>query len=104
MKGGEMKVPAEDTFKNIYQATEYLVRGNLPRELFRTCGEICLTPNPKLNPESKVYCVYRRQRSGNARPLRRAGQRRGRRRAIRVAHRADDRYCSRTPDTAPRLC
>jgi glutamate synthase (NADPH/NADH) small chain len=83
VKGGEMKVPGEDTLTNIYQATEYLVRGNLPTELLPDCWRNLPDPKPnhtgvtivigggdtamdcvrtarRLNPDSKVYCVYRR--------------------------------------------
>ena len=83
VKGGEMKVPGEDKFNNIYQATEYLVRGNLPVELLPDCWRNLPDPRPnhtgvtivigggdtamdcvrtarRLNPDSKVYCVYRR--------------------------------------------
>ena len=83
IKGGEMKVPGEDTLANIYQATEYLIRGNLPRELLPEVWRQLEDPQPnhsgvtlvigggdtamdcvrsarRLNPEAKVYCVYRR--------------------------------------------
>ncbi|HUK86595.1 MAG TPA: NAD(P)-dependent oxidoreductase [Terriglobales bacterium] len=85
IKGGEMKIPGEDQFKNIYQATEYLVRGNLPVELLPEWmlkdGPQRVRPNAghttlvigggdtamdcvrvarRLNPSTKVYCVYRR--------------------------------------------
>lgn len=82
-KGGEMKVPGEDTLKNVYQATEYLVRGNLPTELLPEYWRKLEDPKPnhtgitivigggdtamdcvrtarRLNPDAKVYCVYRR--------------------------------------------
>ncbi|HSA93781.1 MAG TPA: NAD(P)-dependent oxidoreductase [Terriglobales bacterium] len=84
VKGGQMKIPGEDTLHNVYQATEYLVRGNLPRELLPAwmleggkdyrphVGKItivigggdtamdCVRTARRLNPESDVYCVYRR--------------------------------------------
>ena len=84
VKGGEMKVPGEDQFKNIYQATEYLVRGNLPVELLPdwmktdparikpNAGHTtivigggdtamdCVRTARRLNDQTKVYCVYRR--------------------------------------------
>jgi glutamate synthase (NADPH/NADH) small chain len=83
IKGGEMKVPGEDTLKNVYQATEYLVRGNLPPELLPEVWHKLPDPKPnhtgktivigggdtamdcvrtarRLNPDAKVYCVYRR--------------------------------------------
>jgi glutamate synthase (NADPH/NADH) small chain len=83
VKGGEMKVPGEDSLKNIYQATEYLVRGNLPPELLPDVWRNLPDPKPhctgvtivigggdtamdcvrtarRLNPDAKVYCVYRR--------------------------------------------
>jgi len=83
IKGGEMKVPGEDTLKNVYQATEYLVRGNLPPELLPEFWRSLPDPRPhhtgvtivigggdtamdcvrtarRLNPAAKVYCVYRR--------------------------------------------
>ncbi len=83
-KGGEMKVPGEDTLKDIYQATEYLVRGNLSAELLpewmKEAGKDprpnatgvtivigggdtamdCVRTARRLNPGAKVYCVYRR--------------------------------------------
>jgi glutamate synthase (NADPH/NADH) small chain len=79
IKGGGMKVPGEDTLKNIYQATEYLVRGNcapedLPPEL-RTLPHVgqrtivvgggdtgmdCVRTAKRLNPDGEVWCVYRR--------------------------------------------
>ena len=83
VKGGEMKVPGEDTLKNIYQATEYLVRGNLPPDLLPEVWRHLPDPQPhhtgvtivigggdtamdcvrtarRLNPDAQVYCVYRR--------------------------------------------
>jgi glutamate synthase (NADPH/NADH) small chain len=83
IKGGEMKVPGEDELKNIYQATEYLVRGNLTPELLPDYWRNLPDPRPnhsgvtivigggdtamdcvrtarRLNPGAKVYCVYRR--------------------------------------------
>jgi len=83
IKGGEMKIPGEDTLKNIYQATEYLVRGNLESELLPDIWRNLPDPKPhhtgvtivigggdtamdcvrtarRLNPDAKVYCVYRR--------------------------------------------
>ncbi|MGH9651490.1 MAG: FAD-dependent oxidoreductase, partial [Terriglobales bacterium] len=84
IKGGQMKIPGEDTLRNVYQATDYLVRGNLPRELVPAwmlepgkdhqphVGEItivvgggdtamdCVRTARRLRPDSEVYCVYRR--------------------------------------------
>ena len=84
IKGSVMKIPGEDTLKNIYQATEYLVRGNLPKELLPeywqdsddprpySAGKVtivvgggdtamdCVRTARRLNPEQKTYCVYRR--------------------------------------------
>ena len=83
VKGGEMKVPGEDELQNIYQATEYLVRGNLSPELLPDVWRNLPHPKPhhtgvtivigggdtamdcvrtarRLNPDAKVYCVYRR--------------------------------------------
>ena len=83
VKGGEMKVPGEDTLQNVYQATEYLVRGNLSPELLPDVWRNLPDPKPhctgvtivigggdtamdcvrtarRLNPGAKVYCVYRR--------------------------------------------
>jgi glutamate synthase (NADPH/NADH) small chain len=83
VKGGEMKIPGEDTLKHIYQATEYLVRGNLPAELMPEWmtrdgdpkpwatgvtiviggGDTamdCVRTARRLNPAADVYCVYRR--------------------------------------------
>jgi len=83
VKGGEMKVPGEDTLQNLYQATEYLVRGNLEPELLPEVwrrmpnskpnhtgvtiviggGETamdCVRTARRLNSGAKVYCVYRR--------------------------------------------
>ena len=82
VKGGEMKIEGEE-LKNVYQATEYLVRGNLPPELLPEqwrklpdprphvgkvtvvvgggdTGMDCVRTARRLNPESKVYCLYRR--------------------------------------------
>jgi glutamate synthase (NADPH/NADH) small chain len=82
VKGGEMKIEGEH-LKHIYQATEYLVRGNLPREMLPPywqdspdprphAGEVtivvgggdtgmdCVRTARRLNPNGKVYCVYRR--------------------------------------------
>jgi len=78
VKGGDMKVPGED-LKNVYQATEYLVRGNLPRHLLPEYWLDSEDPRPyasdvtivigggdtamdcvrtarRLNPKSQVYC------------------------------------------------
>ena len=78
-----MKVSGEDTLKNVYQATEYLVRGNVPAELLPDVwrnlpqslpnhtgvtiviggGDTamdCVRTARRLNPAAKVYCVYRR--------------------------------------------
>ncbi len=83
IKGGEMKVPGEDTLTNVYQATEYLVRGNVPTELLPDVwrnlpqslpnhtgvtiviggGDTamdCVRTARRLNPAAQVYCVYRR--------------------------------------------
>ncbi|MGH9668834.1 MAG: FAD-dependent oxidoreductase, partial [Terriglobales bacterium] len=82
VKGGEMKIEGEE-LTNVYQATEYLVRGNLPPELLPEewrnlpdpkphvgkvtvvvgggdTGMDCVRTARRLNPESKVYCLYRR--------------------------------------------
>jgi glutamate synthase (NADPH/NADH) small chain len=82
-KGGVMKIEGEH-LTNVYQATEYLVRGNLPRELQPReyvqngndprphVGEVtvvvgggdtgmdCVRTARRLNPAGKVYCLYRR--------------------------------------------
>jgi glutamate synthase (NADPH) small chain len=83
IKGTVMKIPGEDTLKNIYQATEYLVRGNIPRHLLpedwaaepdprphhtgRTLvvggGDTacdCLRTARRLNPHAETICLYRR--------------------------------------------
>ncbi len=84
VKGSVMKIPGEDTLKNIYQATEYLVRGNVPRELLPEYWQDSDDPRPhhqgtttivvgggdtamdcvrtarRLNSEQKVICMYRR--------------------------------------------
>jgi len=76
--GNRMKIPGED-LKNAYNATEYLVRGNLPDELLpaemhgrphvgqRTVvvggGDTamdCVRTARRLCPEGEVWCVYRR--------------------------------------------
>jgi glutamate synthase (NADPH/NADH) small chain len=73
-----MKIPGEE-LKHVYNATEYLVRGNLPDELLpaemrgkldparRTVvvggGDTamdCVRTARRLNPEGEVWCVYRR--------------------------------------------
>jgi glutamate synthase (NADPH/NADH) small chain len=73
-----MKVPGED-LQHVYNATEYLVRGNLPPELLpegmkerphaglRTVvvggGDTamdCVRTARRLRPEGEVWCVYRR--------------------------------------------
>jgi len=82
IKGGVMKIEGEE-LRHVYQATEYLVRGNLPPELLPEhwrdadnpkpyAGDItlvigggdtamdCVRTARRLNPGSKVYCVYRR--------------------------------------------
>src|SRR5689334_8106579 len=82
VKGGVMKIEGEE-LRHVYQATEYLVRGNLPPELLPEhwrdadnpkpyAGDItlvigggdtamdCVRTARRLNPNSKVYCVYRR--------------------------------------------
>lgn len=83
IKGTVMKIPGEDTLKNIYQATEYLVRGNIPRHLLpeewaaepdprphhtgRTLviggGDTacdCLRTARRLNQNAETICLYRR--------------------------------------------
>ncbi|MFQ5926453.1 MAG: NAD(P)-dependent oxidoreductase [Terriglobia bacterium] len=76
--GNSIRIPGEE-LKYVYQATEYLVRGNvppeaLPRELRgkphagrRTAviggGDTamdCVRTARRLNPQGEVYCVYRR--------------------------------------------
>jgi glutamate synthase (NADPH/NADH) small chain len=82
VKGGVMKIEGEE-LGHVYQATEYLVRGNLPPELLPEhwrdadnpkpyAGDItlvigggdtamdCVRTARRLNPAGKVYCVYRR--------------------------------------------
>ncbi len=78
IKGGGMKTPGED-LKNIYQATEYLVRGNVPFEDLPPelralphvgtktivvgggdTGMDCVRTAKRLNPDGEVWCVYRR--------------------------------------------
>jgi len=82
IKGGEMKIEGEN-LRHIYQATEYLVRGNLPIDLLPTYWQDSADPRPhigdvtivvgggdtgmdcvrtarRLNPNGKVYCLYRR--------------------------------------------
>jgi len=82
VKGGAMRIEGE-TLKNVYQATEYLVRGNLPPELLPKewsgdadpkphVGKVtvvvgagdtamdCVRTARRLNPETQVYCLYRR--------------------------------------------
>lgn len=83
IKGTVMKIPGEDTLKHIYQATEYLVRGNIPRYLLpeewaaepdphphhtgRTLviggGDTacdCLRTARRLNQNAETICLYRR--------------------------------------------
>ncbi|HWR35800.1 MAG TPA: NAD(P)-dependent oxidoreductase [Clostridia bacterium] len=83
VKGGEVKIPGEDDYRYIYQATEYLVRGNVPQDLIPGywrdaanprphAGEVtvvigggdtsmdCVRTARRLSPASKVYCMYRR--------------------------------------------
>jgi glutamate synthase (NADPH/NADH) small chain len=76
--GNEMKTPGED-LKNVYQASEYLVRGNVPPDWLpvelrglphagrRTAviggGDTamdCVRTARRLNPAGEVVCVYRR--------------------------------------------
>lgn len=76
--GNRMKIPGEE-LKNVYNATEYLVKGNLPDELLpegmrgrphagrRTVvvggGDTamdCVRTALRLRPDSEVWCVYRR--------------------------------------------
>src|SRR5512135_550984 len=82
VKGGVMKIEGEE-LGHVYQATEYLVRGNLPPELLPEhwrdadnpkpyAGDItlvigggdtamdCVRTARRLNPDAQVYCVYRR--------------------------------------------
>jgi glutamate synthase (NADPH/NADH) small chain len=87
VKGGEMKIEGEH-LKHVYQATEYLVRGNLPTDLLPASlwdgkengaanphphvgavtlvvgggdtGMDCVRTARRLNPNGKVYCLYRR--------------------------------------------
>ncbi len=82
IKGGEMKIEGEH-FRHVYQATEYLVRGNLhgdalpekwrhepdPRPHIGAVtivvgggdtGMDCVRTARRLNPAGKVYCLYRR--------------------------------------------
>lgn len=77
-QANRMKIPGEE-LKNVYNATEYLVRGNLSDELLpaemrgrphparRTVvvggGDTamdCVRTARRLNPGSEVWCVYRR--------------------------------------------
>jgi glutamate synthase (NADPH) small chain len=76
--GNPMKIPGEE-LKNVYQASEYLVRGNVPPEELpeelrgkphagrRTAviggGDTamdCVRTARRLNPQGTVHCVYRR--------------------------------------------
>jgi glutamate synthase (NADPH/NADH) small chain len=82
VKGGAMKIEGEE-LGNVYQATEYLVRGNLPPELLPAqwandahpkphTGKVtvvvgagdtamdCVRTARRLDPETQVYCLYRR--------------------------------------------
>jgi len=82
VKGGEMRIEGEH-LKNVYQATEYLVRGNLAPELLPVqwrdsddprphigkvtvvigggdTGMDCVRTARRLNPDGKVHCLYRR--------------------------------------------
>ncbi len=76
--GNPMKIPGEE-LKNVYQATEYLVRGNVPPEELPQelrgkphAGQHtavigggdtamdCVRTARRLNPQGTVHCVYRR--------------------------------------------
>jgi len=82
VKGGEMRIEGEQ-LRHVYQATEYLVRGNLPPEMLPEYWQDAEDPRPyhagvtlvvgggdtgmdcvrtarRLNPGGKVYCLYRR--------------------------------------------
>lgn len=84
IKGSVMKIPGEDKLKRIYQATEFLVRGNLPADLLPEywrdsddprpyhSGKVtvvvgggdtamdCVRTARRLNPNQKVICMHRR--------------------------------------------
>jgi len=76
--GSRMKIPGED-LKNVYNATEYLVRANLPDEMLPEAmwgrphaghktvvvggGDTamdCVRTARRLAPEGQAWCVYRR--------------------------------------------
>jgi glutamate synthase (NADPH/NADH) small chain len=76
--GTRMKTPGED-LKNVYNATEYLVRANLPEEMLPEAmhgrphagrktvvvggGDTamdCVRTARRLSPEGEAWCVYRR--------------------------------------------
>ena len=82
VKGGQMRIDGEE-LAHVYQATEYLVRGNVPREMVPEfwqgpgdpkphagavtvvvgggdTGMDCVRTARRLNPAGKVYCLYRR--------------------------------------------
>jgi glutamate synthase (NADPH/NADH) small chain len=82
VKGGEMKIEGEH-LQHVYQATEYLVRGNSSRELLPEkwreepdprphagavtivvgggdTGMDCVRTARRLNPDGRVFCLYRR--------------------------------------------
>lgn len=85
VKGGEMRIEGEH-LKNVYQATEYLVRGNLAPEMLPVhwrdsddprphvgkvtvvigggdTGMDCVRTARRLSPDAKVHCLYRRTES-----------------------------------------
>ncbi len=85
VKNNDMFIEGEH-LRNVYQATEYLVRGNLPPEMLPAYWRDSADPRPhrgdvtivigggdtamdcvrtarRLNPAGKVYCLYRRTES-----------------------------------------